>query len=341
MSGDRQSARQDAPVKLSPSINTDTVLASGRRVLGIESDALAVLAKALNGDFCRAVEIIDRAPGRVVVTGMGKSGHVGRKIAATLASTGRPAFFVHPAEASHGDLGMVTADDVVLALSNSGEVPELRDIISYARRFGIPLIGMTSGAKSSLASASDVALILPPVSEACAIGLAPTTSTTMMIALGDALAVAVMELRNFTASDYKVFHPGGQLGRRLLKVVDLMHTGDSLPVVGPDAPMTEVIVVMTAKSLGCAGVVDGDGTLLGVITDGDLRRHMQDNLLANKARDVMTRDPRTVGPDLLAAEALRVMNTNRPGPISSVFVVDGNTVVGVLHVHDCLRSGVA
>lgn len=321
--------------------NQDTVVAAGRRVLGIESEALAVLAQTLNGDFYRAVEIIDQAPGRVVVTGMGKSGHVGRKIAATLASTGRPAFFVHPAEASHGDLGMVTPDDVVLALSNSGEVPELRDIIGYARRFGIPLIGVTSGAESALATASDVALILPPVVEACSIGLAPTTSTTLMIALGDALAVAVMEVRHFTISDYKVFHPGGQLGKRLLKVADLMHTEASLPVVKPDAPMAEVIVVMTSKSLGCAGVVDASGGLLGVITDGDLRRHMQDNLLERSACDVMTKAPRTVSPDLLAAEALRLMNTNLPGPISSVFVVEDAKVVGVLHVHDCLRSGVA
>jgi len=312
-------------------------IASARRVLTTEAEALVALAASLGADFALAIEILAKAPGRVVVTGMGKSGHIARKIAATLASTGRPALFVHPAEASHGDLGMITADDVVVALSNSGETPELGDIVAYSRRFAIPLVAMTSVAASTLAASADVALILPPVTEACPVVQAPTTSTTLMLALGDALAVALLERNHFSADDFKVFHPGGQLGRQLLRVADLMHAGDQLPLVGADATMAEAILVMTAKSLGCAGVVAADGALAGIITDGDLRRHMQGDLMAMPAALVMTRNPKTVRPGLLAAEAVNIMNAKA---ITSLFVVEDRAPVGVLHVHDCLRAGV-
>ncbi|MBR9972031.1 KpsF/GutQ family sugar-phosphate isomerase [Magnetospirillum sulfuroxidans] len=312
-------------------------LASARRVLATEATALAALADSLGDAFIAACDAAAAAQGRVVVSGMGKSGHVGRKIAATLASTGTPAFFVHPAEASHGDLGMITTSDAVIGLSNSGETPELSDIIAFTRRFEIPLIGITSRGGSTLAVESDIALVLPPIPEACPMGLAPTTSTTMMLALGDALAVALLERRGFSAADFRVFHPGGQLGRRLLKVADIMHAGQSLPVVSPQAGMTEVILEMTAKSLGCVGVVGPDGLLAGIITDGDLRRHLRADLMTQPAVEVMTRDPKTVLPSLLAAEALRVMNEKS---ITSLFVVENGRALGVLHVHDLLRAGV-
>ncbi|OAN49157.1 D-arabinose 5-phosphate [Paramagnetospirillum marisnigri] len=314
-------------------------IATARKVLATEAEALSALSAGLGEAFVKAVGLLEAAKGRVIVTGMGKSGHVGRKIAATLASTGRPSFFIHPAEASHGDLGMVTSEDAVVALSNSGETPELGDLVAFSRRFEIPLIGITSGAKSTLAVSADVALVLPPIPEACPMGLAPTTSTTMMLALGDALAVTLLERKGFTAADFKLFHPGGKLGQRLLKVGDLMHGGEGLPLVAPTTPMAEVLLVMTAKSLGCAGVTDGNGRLAGIVTDGDLRRHMRPDLPTLAAAEVMTRDPKTVAPNLLAAEALRIMNTKA---ITSLFVVDETGCpVGVLHVHDCLRAGVA
>jgi arabinose-5-phosphate isomerase len=314
-----------------------TDLASARRVLATEAAALTALSDSLGDAFVAACDTLAGVTGRVVVSGMGKSGHVGCKIAATLASTGTPSFFVHPAEASHGDLGMITTSDAVIALSNSGETPELSDIIAFTRRFEIPLIGITSRAASTLAVESDVALVLPPMPEACSIGLAPTTSTTMMLALGDALAVALLDRRGFSAADFRVFHPGGQLGRRLLKVADIMHHGHGLPLVSPQAGMTEVILEMTAKSLGCVGVVGDDGLLAGIITDGDLRRHLRADLMSQPAVEVMTRKPKTVLPSLLAAEALRVMNEKS---ITSLFVVEDGRPLGVLHVHDLLRAGV-
>lgn len=312
-------------------------LVSARRVLVTEAAALTALSDSLGDAFVAACDTLAGVAGRVVVSGMGKSGHVGCKIAATLASTGTPSFFVHPAEASHGDLGMITTSDAVIALSNSGETPELSDIIAFTRRFEIPLIGITSRAASTLAVESDVALVLPPMPEACSIGLAPTTSTTMMLALGDALAVALLDRRGFSAADFRVFHPGGQLGRRLLKVADIMHGGHGLPLVSPQAGMTEVILEMTAKSLGCVGVVGDDGLLAGIITDGDLRRHLRADLMSQPAVEVMTRNPKTVLPSLLAAEALRVMNEKS---ITSLFVVEDGRPLGVLHVHDLLRAGV-
>jgi arabinose-5-phosphate isomerase len=266
---------------------------------------------------------------------MGKSGLVGQKIAATLASTGTPAFFVHAAEASHGDLGMIASGDAVLAISNSGETPELADLVSYTRRFGIPLVAVTGRAKSTLAEAADAVLLLPDVGEACPLGLAPTTSTTMMLALGDSIAVALLERRGFTAEDFKTFHPGGQLGRKLFKVADLMHTGGEVPLVPPSQAMAEVVPYMTSKTFGVAGVVGGDGKLMGIVTDGDLRRHITD-LFKHTAADIMTKTPRTVGPGILAAEALRRMNEWK---VTCVFVVDEGKPVGILRMHDVLRAG--
>jgi arabinose-5-phosphate isomerase len=313
-------------------------LDSARRVLALEAEALQALSTSLNGDFMKALDLLSAASGRVVVSGMGKSGHVGHKIAATLASTGTPAVFVHPAEASHGDLGMITNQDAVLALSNSGETSELSDLIAYTRRFGIPLIGITSKQNSSLGEAADVALVLPTMSEACPMGLAPTTSTTMMLALGDALAVALLERKGFTAADFQMLHPGGSLGRKLLKVSDLMHVGEEIPAVAPETPVAETLLVMTNKRFGCAGVIDKDGLLLGIVTDGDLRRHMSSGMLSKTAIEIMTGSPKTVRPQILAAEALRLMNASS---ITTLFVVENGKPAGILHIHDCLRAGVA
>lgn len=318
----------------------------GRRVLSLEAAALRQLAEGLGaGGFARAVALLAGVTGRVVVTGMGKSGHVARKIAATLASTGTPALFVHPAEASHGDLGMVVPGDGVLALSNSGETPELADLVAHARRFGLPLVAISGRADSTLARDADVALLLPAAPEACPMGLAPTTSTTMQLALGDALAVALLTRRGFTAADFRTFHPGGRLGAKLSRARDLMHGGAEMPLAPPEMRMDAALVAMSEKRFGCLGIVE-DGRLVGVITDGDLRRALapggaapQSSLLARTAGEVMTRAPRTIGPDTLAAEALRLMNERS---ITTLFVVaDGGAPVGILHVHDLLRAGVA
>ncbi|MEX2296251.1 MAG: KpsF/GutQ family sugar-phosphate isomerase [Dongiaceae bacterium] len=313
-------------------------LATGRRVLMTEAAAVTALAASLDGAFERAVDLLFAHRGRIVVTGMGKSGHVARKIAATLASTGSPALYVHPAEASHGDLGMLTTDDALIALSNSGDTPELGDILNHCKRFNIPFVGITSGAPSTLADLADVALLLPPAEEACPMGLAPTSSTTMMLALGDALAVALLERRGFSAEDFRNLHPGGRLGRKLLRVGDLMHAGDELPVTAATTRMDEAILVITAKRFGCVGIVDANGALLGIITDGDLRRHMSVDLLKKPVAAVMTSAPRTIRPDALAAEALRLMNESA---ITSLFVTTEGRPVGILHIHDCLRAGVA
>ncbi|MGE3916136.1 MAG: SIS domain-containing protein, partial [Hyphomicrobiaceae bacterium] len=288
--------------------------------------------------FENAVAMLAAARGRVIVTGMGKSGHVGQKVAATFASTGTPAFFVHPSEASHGDLGMIARDDVVLALSWSGETVELTNIITYSRRFSVGLIAMTSKAGSALAKSADVVLELPKAKEACPHGLAPTTSTTMQLALGDCLAIALLERKGFSAHDFRVFHPGGSLGAQLKHVVDLMHAGDALPLVAPDLAMSEVIVTMSEKSFGCVGVVDSEGRLTGMITDGDLRRHMGDGLLARRAGDIMTRRPNTLEPGMLASAALEKINALKR---TQMFVVEAGRPVGIVHVHDLLRAGVA
>jgi arabinose-5-phosphate isomerase len=315
-------------------------LAAARRVLWTEAEALCALAEALDDGFERFVEQLGAARGRVVVTGMGKSGHVARKIAATFASTGTPSLYVHPAEASHGDLGMITRDDVVLGLSNSGETPELADIVAYSRRFAIPLLAIVGRSPSSLAETADLVLVLPKRPEACPMGLAPTTSTTAMLALGDALAVALLERRGFGSQDFGLLHPGGKLGKRLVRVDQLMHAGAELPMVGMEAHMSEVLLEMTAKRLGCVAVLNGRGHLAGIITDGDLRRHMSPDLLERRAVEIMTPGPRTIRPQALAAEALAVMNQSER-PFTVIFVVEDGQPVGALHMHDCLRAGIA
>jgi len=311
------------------------VVAVGRRVLRIEAAALESLAAGLGQSFEQAVETLFAATGRIVLTGVGKSGHVARKIAATLASTGAPALFVHAAEASHGDLGMIGAGDVVVALSKSGEARELADIMAYASRFSIPTIAITASAQSALGRAADLVLLLPDAPEATAEVGAPTTSTTLQIALGDALAVALLERRGFTAEKFKVYHPGGKLGAALRTAGDLMHGADELPLVGADTPMREALLVMTEKRFGVVGVLDAQGALAGVVTDGDLRRKI-DGLLEHTAGDVMTVGPRTIAPGTLAAEALKIME----GRITVLFVVEAGRPVGILHIHDLLRAGV-
>jgi len=317
--------------------STIDLLTTGRRVIAREAEALGLLGAALTDSFARAVEMIMAANGRVIVSGMGKSGHIARKIAATFASTGTPAQFVHPAEASHGDLGMVMRGDVVLMLSNSGETTELADLIAHTRRFGIPLIGVAGRAASTLLRQSDVAILLPEVPEACGTGIVPTTSTTMALALGDALAVALMEHRAFTPDHFRLFHPGGKLGSRLMKVRDLMHT--DLPLTTADSPMSEALLTISRSGFGVVGVTGPEGYLDGIVTDGDLRRHME-GLLALSAGQVMTRDPRTVPPDALAERAVSVMNDAK---ITCLFVVEPGQrrAIGILHIHDCLRAGIA
>jgi len=314
-------------------------ISAARRVIDHARGGLEALGASLGADFAAAVDVFARVTGRVIVSGVGKSGHVGRKIAATLASTGTPAFFVHAGEASHGDMGMIGKNDAVLAISNSGEAGELRDLVSYTRRFGIPLVAITSRPKSSLAQGADIVLALPDVGEACPLGLAPTTSTTLTLVLGDAIAVALLERRGFTADEYKVYHPGGQLGRKLFKVEELMHIGAELPLVAAETPMSDVVLVMTNKTFGVAGVTDAGGRLLGIVTDGDLRRHMQHgtgDLFTKTAGDVMTRAPKTIRRSVLAAEAVRRMNESK---ITSMFVVEDEKPVGILRMHDVLRAG--
>ena len=326
-------AAGDAPDARSADLET------ARRVLTIEAEGLQALAAGLDGGFLAAVETLEAVAGRIVVTGMGKSGHVGRKIAATLASTGAPAVYVHPGEASHGDLGMIAPGDAVIALSNSGNTAELSDIIAFTRRFAIPLLAITARRESTLARQADRVLPLPRAEEACPMGLAPTTSTTLMLALGDALAVTLLARKGFTKDDFQVLHPGGSLGRQLARVRDLMHGDDELPLVAPETPMREALLVMTARRFGCLGITGAGGVLAGIITDGDLRRHMSPDLLGQRAETVMTPNPRHIGAGALAAEALGIMN--RAG-ITSLFVVDADGVPeGILHIHDCLRAGVA
>lgn len=320
----------------------NTAIETAVRTLELEGEGIAALRAAVAGSmgpaFSAAVSALAAGKGRVIVSGIGKSGHVGQKIAATFASTGTPAFFVHPSEASHGDLGMITPQDVVLALSWSGESVELKNIINYSRRFAVPLIAITSRSESGLGRAADIVLELPKAKEACPHGLAPTTSTTMQLALGDCLAIALMEAKGFEAHDFKVFHPGGSLGAQLKLVADLMHRDDRLPLAGPDEPMAQALVTMTQKALGCLGVVDADGKLIGIITDGDLRRHMGPKLHEAKAGEIMTRRPKTIGPRVLASAALDVINTSR---ITALFVVEKGRPIGIVHVHDLLRAGVA
>ena len=313
-------------------------LRAGHRVVRTEAAGLNALADALDDNFGVAVEVILSARGRVIVSGMGKSGHIARKIAATLASTGTPAHFVHPAEASHGDLGMMAEGDVALVLSNSGETPELADLVAYTRRFKIPLIGVAGRKESTLLRQSDVALLLPPAEEACGSGIVPTTSTTMTLALGDALAIALMEHRKFSPENFREFHPGGKLGAQLSKVGDLMHSGTEVPLIGADAPMSEALLEISQKGFGVVGVMNGDD-LVGAVTDGDLRRHM-DGLLGLTAGQVMTANPKCIPLGALAEEAVAIMNEKK---ITSLFVVATEASVlpvGIIHIHDCLRAGI-
>jgi arabinose-5-phosphate isomerase len=319
-------------------------LAAARRVLSTASQALITLADSLNGDFTRAVGLMLAAKGRVIVSGIGKSGHVARKIAATFSSTGTPAYFVHPAEASHGDMGAITPQDVVLLLSKGGETAELSDLLTYAKRFGIPLIAMACNGDSTLAKSADVALLLPDAPESCAIGMAPTTSTTMMMALGDALAVALMERKGFSADQYRDFHPGGSLGKALIRVCDLMHSGEDVPLARENTGMRDVLLSMASGRLGCVGIIDDAGALIGIVTDGDIRRHALGNsdggIENRKAAEVMTYNPKVARPGQLAAEALGLMTEKK---ITQLFVLaeDDLKPLGVIHIHDCLRAGIA
>lgn len=317
----------------------DEILTQGRYVLNLEADALKSVADNLGDSFVDAVNLIYQTKGRVIVTGMGKSGHVGKKIAATLASVGTPAFFVHPAEASHGDLGMFTTDDVILALSYSGESKELADVIAFSRRFNIKLICMVGNAQSTLAKASDIVICYPPFKEACSFGMAPTTSTTVSLAMGDALAMTLLEMKGFSKEQYGIRHPGGKLGALLLKVSELMATGDDLPLVSENSLMSDTLVEMTKKKLGCVGVINANGELLGMVTDGDLRRHICPDLLAHKTTEVMTANPHVIDDEnMLAVEAVRLLNEYK---ITNIFVLKDKKPVGLLHIHQCLAAGVA
>jgi arabinose-5-phosphate isomerase len=315
---------------------------SALRTLDAEASGISALAAAirdgLGAPLIAAVEMIQRANGRLIVTGMGKSGHIGRKIAATFASTGTPAFFVHPGEASHGDLGMITTDDVIMALSWSGETVELKDLIDYSRRFRIGLIAVTAKRDSALAQAADLVLVLPQAREACPHNLAPTTSSLMQLAFGDVLAIALLESRGFTALDYRMLHPGGRLGAMLKFVRDIMHRDAAVPLLPLGTRMSDALVEMSTKSFGCVGITDPAGSLVGIITDGDLRRHMRPDLIDARVEQVMTRSPKTLRPDQLASEALELFNSSK---ITAAMVIDAGKPVGIVHLHDLLRAGVA
>jgi arabinose-5-phosphate isomerase len=324
------------------STRAQAAIASALRTLDAEGggiDALsAALRDGLGAGFVAAVELIRAAQGRVIITGMGKSGHVGRKIASTFASTGTPAFFVHPGEASHGDLGMIANNDVIIALSWSGETAELKNLTEYSRRFRIGLIAMTANSDSTLAKTADVVLALPQAREACPHNMAPTTSSLMQLALGDALAIALLESRGFTAVDFGLLHPGGKLGALLKAVADFMHGGDTMPLAPLGTRMSDAIIVMTTKGFGCVGITAPDGKLVGIITDGDLRRHMRNDLLDQRVDDVMTRSPKTVRPDQLISETLEILNSTK---VTALFAVEAGKPVGVIHIHDLLRAGAA
>src|SRR5437868_8869110 len=324
--------------------DADAAIQSALRTLDAGVAGVSAIATALQGPlgpaFTEAVEIIQQAKGRVIVTGLGKSGHVARKIAATLASTGTPAFFVHAAEAGHGDLGMITADDVIIALSWSGEQPDMKNLVNYSTRFAIPMIAVTSSATSSLGQAARVVLELPKVREACPHNLAPTTSSLMQAAIGDALAIALLESRGFTALQFANFHPGGKLGAMLKFVRDIMHTGEAIPVKPLGAKMSDALVEMSSKGFGCVCIVDGNGEIAGIITDGDLRRHMRPDLMTALVDEVMTKNPRTIPPGMLATEMLETINSSIPA-VTVLIVAEGNKPLGIVHVHDVLRAGVA
>ncbi|OFW90184.1 MAG: D-arabinose 5-phosphate [Alphaproteobacteria bacterium RIFCSPHIGHO2_12_FULL_45_9] len=333
----------DAVTKLSPAIDD---LSSARRTLATEIEGLNALAKSLDQNFVKAIEVIqamkDKGRGRLIVAGIGKSGHIARKIAATLASTATPAYHIHPGEASHGDLGMITEDDVIIMMSFSGTNAELTDMTLYAKRFHIPLIAITGNPESQLAQYADIALILPKIPEACPNGLAPTTSTTMMLGLGDAMAIALLERAGLTAEAFRVWHPGGKLGAKLRKVSDLMVKGNDLPFVTADTTMDKAIITLSEKNLGSVIIVDGDKNLLGIITDGDLKRHMAADLLSRKASDIMSHNPRTISPNILAAEALDIMLNSAASPITSLIIADEQKhVLGLIRIQELLKAGIA
>jgi arabinose-5-phosphate isomerase len=331
-----------AKAKVAGGVARRLEIESALRTLEAEASGIGALAAAirdgLSAPLIAAVGMIERAKGRLIVTGMGKSGHIGRKIAATFASTGTPAFFVHPGEASHGDLGMITGDDVIMALSWSGETAELKDLVDYSRRFRIGLIAVTAKRDSALAQAADVVLVLPQAREACPHNLAPTTSSLMQLALGDVLAIALLEGRGFTALDYRRLHPGGRLGAMLKFVRDIMHTGAAMPLMPLGTRMSDALVEMSTKSFGCVGITDPAGLLVGIITDGDLRRHMRRDLLEARVEEVMTRKPKTLRGDQLASEALELFNSSK---ITAAIVTDQGKPIGIVHLHDLLRAGVA
>ena len=315
--------------------NSDLI--SAKRTIDTEIDALRTMESELGTSLTQALDLMQSARGRVILTGMGKSGHIAQKIAASLASTGTPSFFVHPAEASHGDLGMITPDDIVIAISNSGESKELVDILNYSKRFGIKLIAVTKNPESSLGKAGDVVLKLPGSREACPLGLAPTSSTTATLVLGDILTVAMIERNGFSKEQFNQRHPGGKLGSVLQKVSDLMHKGDEMPILSLNAGMQEVLLEMTSKRLGCVGFTDDSGSLVGMLTDGDLRRCLSSDILSKKALDVMTVNPKVISPDAMASEAVKLMHDKK---ITNIFAVENGKPVGVIHIHDCLNSGI-
>ncbi len=317
--------------------DSDTILNIARNVIRTEAKGLEALEDSLDHNFFQATTQILTTKNRLIISGMGKSGHIARKIAATLASVGTPAFFLHPGEASHGDLGMICQGDTMLTLSNSGETTELENLLEFCKRNQIPLISITARRNSTLAKMSDIPLIVPEAPEACPLNLAPTTSTTMMLALGDALAVTLLEMRKFTPEDFAMFHPGGKLGQRLLKVEDLMHQAEKMPLTNHNCPMAEVLIEISAKSFGCSGIIADNGELIGIITDGDLRRWLTNNRsLETIASQVMSQNVRTIAPTLLAAEAVSLMNHRK---ITSLFVVIDKSPLGIVHIHDCLRIG--
>lgn len=309
----------------------------GKKIINVEIQGLQQLEASLDAEFVQACELIKSCKGRVIVTGMGKSGHVANKIAATLASTGTPAFFVHPAEALHGDLGMITKEDIVLALSNSGYTAELGGIINYTIRFGIDLIAITKNKNSELGKAATIVLLLPQAEEACSLGLAPTTSTTNSLALGDAIAITLLELKGFSSEDFKVFHPGGALGTKLIKVAEVMHKGEELPLINENATMDQAIIEITSHRFGCVGIINKAQDLIGIITDGDIRRHMADNFLNQSVQDVMTKSFITITAQENTSHVLKIMNERK---ITALFVVENEKPVGIIHIHDLLNLGV-
>jgi len=312
-------------------------LGSAKRALEIESQALQKLKKSIGKEFLSVINVLSKIKGRIIISGVGKSGHVGKKIAATLSSTGTPSMFIHPTEASHGDLGMITKSDAIILLSNSGESPELDDMITYAKRYNLPLVGITSKRKSTLVNSTEKILLLPEFREACPLKLAPTTSTTMMMALGDALAISLLEKRSFSSENFKKFHPGGQLGSKMQTVKDLMHKGREMPLIESNKKMGSMLILMTEKRLGCVGIINQKKSLIGVVTDGDLRRNMNKNLLEKKISDIMNKKPKVISQEKLAVEALNLMNKHK---ITQLFVTNRSIPMGVIHIHDLYRVGI-